>query len=491
MAEGQEESTKAKNKVTIEEVGPCKKKVIIEVPQETIAAASEEQYETLRKEVAVPGFRKGRAPRRLLEKKYGKETCEQIKLKLLADASEVALKDNDIDVLRDPDVDYQKIELPESGPMKFEFEVEVRPEFKLPKLEGIAVTKTKFEVTKEQIDGEIEQLRTWSGAWAPRGEGAKVEVNDQIIANALLKVEGVEEGEKLDNTEIYVRKSSFVGAIPVDELDGVMVGAKVGDTKKTNVEVPKTYFKEEYRGKKIDIAIEVKDIKWLKPADINKDFFGRFGVENETELRERIKDNLSARLEQQSMSDMGGQISKYLLDNTKFELPTDIVADQATMLLQRQYANLLKQGLAREQLEEQMEKLKSGSEEQAKEQLKSFFIMDKVAEKLEISVTDEEINGHIAQLAVQRGQRPERLREDMQKDGSLSQFSLQIREDKSISKILETAKITEVAPKKTAKKTTSTKKTTKKTVKKAETKEKTPKKTKKKVKKAVKKKTGK
>ena len=91
--------------------------------------------------------------------------------------------------------------------------------------------------------------------------------------------------------------------------------------------------------------------------------------------------------------------------------------------------------------------------------------MDKVADKLEIKVTDEEINGHIAQLAMQRGQRPERMREDMERNGSLAQFSLEVRQDKCVAKLLETAVITEKKPEKKAKKT---RKTTKKSAKKAE-----------------------
>ena len=183
------ESTEAKgpkNIVTIEEAGPCKKKVIIEVPEEAIKNATDEQYETLRKEALVPGFRKGRAPRRLLEKRFGKETTEQIKLKLLANASESAIKDNELNVLGEPDIDVEKIELPDTGSLKFDFEVEVRPEFDLPPLEGIPVSKTKLEVTDEQIDREIERLQRWSGIWTPREKGV-VELDDQIIADVVLK----------------------------------------------------------------------------------------------------------------------------------------------------------------------------------------------------------------------------------------------------------------------------------------------------------------
>jgi len=467
-AEKEDESPEPKDIVTIEDAGPCKKKISIEIVQEKIKKATDKQYDELGKEAIVPGFRKGRAPRRLLEKRFGKETTETIKLSLLADASKSAIEDNELQTLGEPDIDFENIELPAEGSLKFDFEVEVRPEFDLPQLEGIPVTKTKLEVTDEQIDREIEQIQRWSGVWTPREEGS-VELEDQIIADAVLKIEGVEEEEKLDNVEIYVRQNGFVGAIPVEKLNELLVGAKAGEIKETTVDVPQTFFREEYRDKKVDIQIDIKDIKWLKPAEIDENFLKRYEVEDKDELREKIQDTLHSRLEGQSRTEMTEQIYKYLLDKTEFDLPMDVVAEQAQSVLQRQYTNLLMRGLSREQISEQIEQLKSSSEQQAQEQLKTFFIMDKVADKLEIEVSEEEINGHIAQLAMQRGQRPERMREDMERNGSLAQFSLEVRQDKCIAKLLETAVITEKKPEKKAKKTRkAAKKSAKKSEKKAE-----------------------
>jgi len=453
------ESSAIKNDVKIEDAGPCKKKINIEIPEEAIQSITDEQYENLRKDALVPGFRKGRAPRRLLEKRFGKETASQIKLKLLADASDSAIKDNEINVLREPEIDYEKIELPETGALKFDFEVDVRPEFDLPKLKDIPVNKTKLEVTDKQVQEEITQLQKYSGIWSPR-EDEKVQLDDQLIADAILKIDGVEEEEKLDNTPIFVRQNGFVGSIPVEKLDKLLIDAKAGDTKKTTIKVPKTYFKEEYRGKKVDVEISIKDVKFLKPAEMNENFFARFGADDEKDLKEKMADTLKARLEQQTQADMSQQIYRYMLDNTNFDLPTDIVAEQADTLLQRQFTNLLQRGLPQEKIQEQMQQLKAGSEAQATEQLKTFFIMDKVAEKLNIEVSQEQINGHIAQLAIQRGQRPEQLRDQMAKDGSLAQFALQVRENLCIEKLLESAKIADVKPKTKEKKTN--KKSTKK-----------------------------
>ncbi len=464
--EGEQPRT-AKNTVVVEDAGPCKKKVTIEVPEETIKDMADEQYRELRREAVLPGFRKGRAPRRLLEKRFGKETSESVKLKLLAEASEAAIKGKELDVLTDPDIDYEHIDLPETGPMKFDFEVEVRPEFELPALEGIGVTRPKLEVTDEQIDREIEQLQRWSGTWTPKEQG-KIEQDDQIIADVRLDVELTEEektqqaavaegkaeeeagqtkipeGEtKLDNIEVYVRPNGFVGPIPVEKLDELLVGAKAGEKKTATAEVPQTYFREEFQGRKVGVEIDIKDIKRLKPAEINEHFLQRYSVASVDELRDRIRDNLQARIETQVRSDMSDQVYQHLLDNTDFELPMDIVARQAGNVLQRQYMSLLSRGLSRQQIEEQMEQLKAGSEEEAKQQLKTFFIMDKVADKLDMDVSDEEINGHIAQVAIQRGQRPEKLKEQMERDGSLAQFRLDVRQSKCINKLLESANITE------------------------------------------------
>ena len=469
--EGGQESAPArtaKNTVVIADAGPCKKKITIEVPEDTIKDMTDEQYRELRREAVLPGFRKGRAPRRLLEKRFGKETSESVKLKLLAEASEAAIKDKELDILADPDIDYEHIKLSDTGPLKFEFEVEVRPEFDLPSLEGIPVTRSKLEVGQEQIDREIEQLQRRSGVWTPKEDG-KVEQDDQVIADVRLKVELTEEEKakqaaeaegkaseqetgptdvheaetKLDNIEIYVRANGFVGPIPVETLDELLAGAATGDKKATTVEVPQTYFREEFQGRKVEVEIDIKDIKYLKPADLDEHFLQRCNVESVDELRDRVRDALQSRIEAQVRSDMSEQIYQYLLDNTSFDLPMDIVARQAGSVLQRQYINLLSRGLSRQQIEEHMERLRAGSEEEAKGQLKTFFIMDQVAEKLDVDVSDEEINGHIAQVAVQRGSRPEKLREQMERDGSLAQFRLDVRQDKCISKLLESASITE------------------------------------------------
>ena len=150
-----------------------------------------------------------------------------------------------------------------------------------------------------------------------------------------------------------------------------------------------------------------------------------------------IREQMTHQAEREARSAMSEQVFTYLRDKVELELPESVVASQSLSILQRQYSSLLMRGLSREQVDEQMDQLRAGSEQQAKDQLKMFFIMDKLADKLDVSVTDEEINSHIAYVAASRGRRPEKMREELSRDGSLSQFMVQVREQKCIEKILE------------------------------------------------------
>jgi trigger factor len=446
------EATKSgeiKNKVTITDAGPCRKKVAIEVPEDAVHGALDEQYKELKKDAMVPGFRKGRAPIKLLEKRFGKDVIEQVKLKLLASASDAALKDNEISALNDPDIDHEKVQLPDSGALKFEFEVEVQPEFELPATEGIEVEKPAAAVTDEQLAEEIAHLLKRSGIWAPV-EGGKVEKEDQVIADVVAKVEGEAEPRKIDNAQVEVRPVAMVGPVVAEKVDELLEGAKAGDTKSLTVDVQKTFYDESLRGKKVELAITIRDIKRIKPAEMNEDLFKRYGVADEAELKNRLKEALEARAEQAAQTAMREQVYKYLTENTKFDLPEKIVADQSAQLLRRRYSSLLMRGMTAEQIQEQADQIKSATDEQAKEQLKTFFIMNKLAKKLEIQVTEEEINGKVAQIAIQQGRRPEKVREEMVRDGSLASFGMQLDEEKCLEKLLASAKVVEAkeAPKK-------------------------------------------
>lgn len=222
MADEKQEDAKEeiKNIVTIEDAGPCKKKISIEILEEKIKATVKEDYDELRRDALIPGFRKGRVPMRLLEKKFGEDITKQVKVKLLADASDSAVKDNEIDMLGDPDIDFENIDLPETGSLKFDFEVEVRPDFELPALEGISVDKPKITFGDDEIDDAVVAMQKRAGIMEPK-DGA-IEIEDQVIANIVMNIEGVEEDEKRENIEITVVENGNIAGIPVENLSELL-----------------------------------------------------------------------------------------------------------------------------------------------------------------------------------------------------------------------------------------------------------------------------
>ena len=425
-----------KNIVTVEEVGPCRKKVTIEVPVEAIKDVIANQYKDLRKEAVLPGFRKGRTPQRLLEKRFGKDINEQTKLKLLADATEKAIEENKIDTLGEPNINPEDFPMESGSAFKFHFEVNVRPDFELPALDCIKLEKPVVEVTDAQVDERITALTTNFGAMTDREAGAKVENDDTIVADVVVTPEGGE-AVTVEGTDVMVHNSGFCAKVPVADLGDQLIGAKVGDVKSFSTAVEEKFFNKDFAGKKCDIKLTVKKIQYRKPAELNEELFDKLGLEDLNALKDRIRELLEDENERKAHAALAETIREYLIANTSFEMPQDIIAEQAESTMKRQYTRLLMEGLDAEELKRRTEELQTSSQQEALDTFKSFFIMDKVAQKLEVEVSEEEINGYIAQIAMYRGSRPEKVRGELLRDGSLAQFTMQAREQKCVEKIIE------------------------------------------------------
>jgi trigger factor len=438
----QEEEKEEKLQCTVDcqDSGPWKKKITITIPRQEIDKALDKQYGEMGHTAEVPGFRKGRAPRRLIEKRYGKDIGQQVKLQLLAKAFEQAEEQNDFEILGEPDFDPEKIELPDTGDMNFDYEIEVKPVFDLPELEGIKIEKQAVEINEERINETLQQLCRRNGTMITVG---KAQADDHVSADITMKVEGIDEPEELTDRPIWVSPSTIDG-VAIEDMAKVLEGAAPGDTKTCNADVPETHPKEEYRGKKAEFTIKVREIKRLKPAEVNEEFCNTLGVANEAELRRAIEENLEDQADQETRRMMSRQAYKYLEDNTKFELPAGVMERHTGSLLARRYHDLLGRGVPQEEIEQNLEKLRASTSEQASLDLKMGFIMARVAEELEVEVSEGEVNAAIAQMAAMYRRRPEKLRDELSHSGRLDALRERIRDDKAIGRILEMAQVTDV-----------------------------------------------
>jgi trigger factor len=164
-----------------------------------------------------------------------------------------------------------------------------------------------------------------------------------------------------------------------------------------------------------------------------------------------VRENAEQRAQNEQKSSMYDQVRKQLLDKVELELPEKMTGRQTARVLRNQAMDLAYRGVPEQQIEQQIAELRSSSEEEAKRQLKLFFILDQAAKDLNIEVNDQEVNGRITMMALYQGRRPEKLRQQMQRSGEIESLFLSIRDQKTLDKILESAKITDVdAPAKKA-----------------------------------------
>jgi len=468
--------------VKIEDAGPACKSLTITIPEDQIKDKIENSYGSLEDEAVVPGFRRGRAPRRLLEKRFASHVRDDVKNQLLSESYTKAVEDNELDPLSDPEVqEAESLELPESGDLTFTVKVEITPNVELPKYDSLEVTKTLTEIGDSDVDEEVERMCQQSGK-PTTPEGAKIEEGD--YAGVEVKIlAGEDAGDDaeviqevpLDHVLVNGKSAEYKGhvaGIVVDDLGKKLTGKTAGDEVVVSMTGPSAHENEQIKDQPITIKLTIGTVHRIEPASVES-ITEQMGLASEDELKERVRTMLEQRNEQNTQADLYQQLTEKLVDAVELELPAGITSNQASRVLQRQGMEMMYRGVPEEEVKAKLAEMRSESEEQAARQLKQFFILDKASKELEIDVDEQELNGRIAMMAMQQGRRPDKLRQEMAKQGQIEQLYLQIREQKTLDKILESAKVNEVAgdkaddakpeaKKKSTKKKSSKKKTTNK-----------------------------
>lgn len=428
--------------VKVEDLGPATKKIVIDIPEERIKEKLAEQYKELRSQAAIPGFRPGHAPQKLIEKRFAEDVKDQVRRSLVSESYEQALEKNKLNVMGEPDFDNpDAIKLPESGSMNFSFTVEVQPEFTIPDLNNLKVKRPKIEVKDENVDQAMQNLREQQGALMPV-EDRGVQAKDYLLADVHVKEGGNVIAHQHDAQ--IVSRAGRIGGIQIDDLDKQLEGLKPGETRTIKSHAPDTHPNEQLRGKDVEIEVTLKDLKHLELAEINQAFLEDLGFKDEAELRDALREQMVERITFDVQQALREQVSRHLLENIHFDLPAKLSTKQADRVVNRRAIELMQRGLGRDQIEANIDKLRAGADEEAGRELKLFFILQKLSTDLGVDVDEGELNGRIAMLAAQRGRRPEKLKQDMSKDGSLANLYLQMREQKAMDKVLETAQIEEV-----------------------------------------------
>ncbi|HVT89793.1 MAG TPA: trigger factor [Tepidisphaeraceae bacterium] len=428
--------------IKIEDAGPATKKVTVEIPRDRIEQKIQEQFKELRQQAAIPGFRVGHAPQKLIEKRFSNDIKEQVKRTLVSESYEQAIEKNKLQVIGEPQFDNpDAIKLPDEGPLSYSFQVEVQPDFKLPDMSGLKVKKPKIQVNDENVDQAMQNLREQQGTLLPV-EDRGITARDRVIADVHIKLDGQVIGHQHDAE--FVAKPGRISGIDVADLDKQLDGARSGETKTIKVHVPDTHTSEQIRGKDVEIEFAIKDIKRLELVDITPEFLADLGFQNEKELREALREQMVERITFDVQSAMRDQVHNFLIENTPIDLPSKLSERQEQRIVSRRAMDLMVRGMAKEQIESNIERLRQGARDEGSRELKLFFILEKIAADQGVEVSESELNSRVAMLAIQRGARPEKLKQQMAKDGSLANMYVQMREQKAVDKLIESAQIEEV-----------------------------------------------
>ena len=425
--------------VDVEDAGTLRKKVTVTVPGEMIDAKRNEMFGELMTTAQVPGFRKGRAPRRLIEKRFGREVGEDVRNALIGESLGASLEKAELTVLGEPDLDLDAVELPEKGDMSYSFEVEVAPDFELPELKGIPVRKPVLEVTEQRIDEALERLRLSQAAYEPT-EGA-AEAQDVVSATATISIEGTE--ELTETLSLRVAPGQIEG-LPLVDLGEKLAGKKAGETAALTTRGADVHPNEAWRGKDITIDLTIHEVRKRVLPEVNDEYARDAGYDSLADLREALAERMKGRVQIESQRAARQQVRQYLLDEAAFDLPEGVVRRHTARVLQRRYIELLSRGIPREQIDERLTEIQAMATEEARRDLRLSLVLQKIADQREIQVGDEEVNAQVALMASQYGRRPERLRQELAGDGTLDELAVAVREEKTLDNLLEDAEVTAV-----------------------------------------------
>jgi trigger factor len=437
LEEGQEEKQKLDLNVKIDEKSACERHITVTVAREDIDRYLDKEFSELVPEAHVPGFRPGHAPRKLVEHRFHKEVANKVKGELLMDSLAQIHDDYDLSAISEPDLDMTSIEVPETGPMTFEFDLEVRPQFDVPQWKGLRIDKAAKEFTDADIDRALTRMLSNRGRLEPVEAPAKA--GDYITTNVTFK-HGEQVLSSATEEVIRLRPTLSFRDGKIEGFDKAMEGVSAGETRTLDMTISDDADNSELRGQKVAGTFEVLEVKVLRLPELTPELLEELGgFKLEADLRDAIKDNLIQRLEYQQRQRAREQITNALTVAANWALPEGLLERQSHRELERAVLELQRSGFGDEEIRAHENALRQNSRISTARALKEHFILERIAEQQEIDADESDYDVEIAAIAHQLNESPRRVRARLEKRGSMDVLRNQVIERKVIDLILANA----------------------------------------------------
>jgi trigger factor len=440
--EGGEERPKLNLDVTIDDRSACERHITVAVSREDIDRYMNKEFSELMPAAHVPGFRPGHAPRKLVENRFRKDVVGRVKGAILMDSLSQIHDDYDLSAIGEPELDLATVEVPDEGPMTFEFDLEVRPQFDLPQWKGLRIEKPVREFSDADVDQALKRILTNRGSLVPVDGPA--EPGDYITTNLTFKHgDGVLSSAAEEVIRLRPVLSFRDGKI--EGFDQAMAGVRAGETRELTMQISEDAPNAALRGQQVAGVFEVLEVKKLQLPDLTPDLLEELGgFRLEADLRDAIKDTLGHRMEYQQRQRAREQITAALTAAANWELPPDLLQRQSHRELQRAVMELQRSGFGEEEIRAHENVLRQTSRVSTARALKEHFILERIAEDQEIDADEQDYDFEIAMIAKQTNETPRRVRARFEKQGSMDVLRNQIIERKVIDLILANAVFQEV-----------------------------------------------
>ncbi|MFD1358387.1 trigger factor [Fictibacillus halophilus] len=412
----------------------------VEVEASEVDTALDQAFKKVVKKVNVPGFRKGKMPRRLFEQRFGVESLYQDALDiLLPKAYGDAVEETGIEPVDRPEVDIEKME--QGSNLVFTAKVIVKPEVKLGEYKGLEVEKTETEVTDEDVQNELTRLQEQQAELVVKEDGA-IENGDTVNLDFEGFVDGEAfEGGKAENYSLEIGSGSFIPG-----FEEQLVGEKAGAEKDVNVSFPEEYHAEELAGKPAVFKVKIHDIKSKQLPELNDEFAKE--AEGDAETLEDLKKELRTKLEESKKQEAENQTRETVIEkaseNAEIEIPEAMVNTELDRMVQEFGQRLQMQGMnldlyyqfsgtSEEALREQMK-------EDAQKRVRTNLVLEAIVEAENIEVSEEEIDAELNKMAEMYKMEVEQIKQMLAMQGGNDAVAADLKVRKAIDFLVENSK---------------------------------------------------
>ncbi len=384
--------------VTVEKQEKNMVKLTVEVPAEEVAAAEQRAYNKNKSKIAVPGFRKGKAPRKIIENLYGPDVfLEEAINDVLPDAYEAACKESGLEITSRPVIDYTQVEHGKS--LIFVATVAVKPEVTLGAYKGLEVNVKAPEVTEEDVDAELKKEQE-KNATLRDVDGRPVQNGDTVTLNYAGTVDGVAfDGGTADNQELVIGSGQFIPG-----FEEQMIGMNTDEERDLNVKFPEDYHAKELAGKDAVFHVKVLSISEKELPELNDEFASDVSeFETLEAYKEDVKKKLLEKKEKEARTEKENAALEKAVENASMEIPDAMIESQAEDMVNEFGERLQMQGMRLEQYLQYtgmtMKQIVDQYKDQAKKRIEGRLVLEAIVDAEKIEVTEADVEEGLKKLA--------------------------------------------------------------------------------------------